>query len=137
MARVGHDGQNRIMSSLDVANPGNWYRLINRLMWIWRGIDPWKIKEVLARIAASRAPHTNDRLLDTVIGYRGGNWIYEWSHHRGWSGSSAHWKALTALPWRATGYRRSYPHLKGDITGGAGADAGQSRLGRGGQTPAA
>ncbi len=51
--------------------------MINRLMWIWRGIDPREILDVQARIVMSDAERTDDDLYDTVIGYRGGNWIYE------------------------------------------------------------
>lgn len=121
VARVHHGGQKSILSALDGANPGNWYRLINRLMWIWRGINPWEIEEVLARIAASRAPHTDDRLLDTVIGYRGGNWIYEWSHQgMAWQqramenvdGTAAARDWLHAARFYSIA---SYPHLKGDM----------------------
>ena len=53
--------------------------MLNRLLWSWRGLSPLEIGEVLARIAASRAERTSEAWLDTVIGYRGGNWIYEWS----------------------------------------------------------
>ncbi|HCU1117915.1 TPA: alpha/beta hydrolase, partial [Morganella morganii] len=52
-------------------HPG-WYRMINRLMWAWRGIPPLETEEVLSRIAASDAPRSDDALLDTVIGYRRG-----------------------------------------------------------------
>lgn len=121
VARVHHCGQSEILSALDGANPGTWFRLINRLMWIWRGINPWEIEEVLSRIAASRAPHTDDRLLDTVIGYRGGNWIYEWSHQGMiWqqramdavNGASAARDWLQAARFYSIA---SYPHLKGDM----------------------
>jgi esterase FrsA len=53
--------------------------MINRLMWIWRGIDPREILDVQARIVMSEAERTDSELYDTVVGYRGGNWIYEWS----------------------------------------------------------
>lgn len=55
-----------------------WYRNIESTTWIWRGVDPIELEEVLARIAASKAPRSDDNKLDTVIGYRSGNWIYEW-----------------------------------------------------------
>jgi hypothetical protein len=33
--------------------------MINRLMWIWRGVDPKEILDVQARIAMSTAEHTD------------------------------------------------------------------------------
>ncbi|AFJ48190.1 esterase FrsA [Shimwellia blattae] len=68
-----------ISSALDGRTDHRWYRLLNRLLWVWRGVDPREIIEVLSRIAASKAERTSDDLFDTVVGYRGGNWIYEWS----------------------------------------------------------
>ncbi len=32
-----------------------------------------------ARIVMSEAERTDPELFDTVIGYRGGNWIFEWA----------------------------------------------------------
>ena len=58
----------------------NWYRTIQRLQWIWRGIFPIEIEEVLSRIAIFDAPRSNDKFIDTVVGYRRGNWSFEWSH---------------------------------------------------------
>lgn len=77
--RVHHHRPLSINSTLDGENHAGWYRMINRLLWAWRGLPPQEISEVLARIAVSRVEHTDEQLLDTVIGYRGGNWIYEWS----------------------------------------------------------
>lgn len=68
-----------VHSSLDGEAESNWYRMINRPMWAWRGIDPIEVETVLARIAVSKNERTNEALLDTVVGYRGGNWIYEWA----------------------------------------------------------
>jgi len=56
----------------------SWYRVLNDLLWAWRGVDPIEINQVLARIAASDAKRSNSQWLDTVVGYRNGNWIYEW-----------------------------------------------------------
>jgi len=114
------DGQSPILATLDGTNPQNWYRMINRLLWIWRGIDPWEIEEVLARIAASKTDRTDGGLLDTVIGYRPGNWIYEWSHQgmvwqqRGMDEpepeqAGRHW--LRAANFYSIA---AYPHLCGD-----------------------
>lgn len=94
--------------------------MINRLMWIWRGVDPWEIEDVLSRIAASKADRSNEQLLDTVIGYRGGNWIYEWAKQ------GADWQqraiesgidAQTGQFWLNAANLYSiaaYPHIKGD-----------------------
>lgn len=119
--RTHHAGQQRVLSALDGSNPTSWYRMINRLMWIWRGLSPWEIEEVLARIAVSQAERTRDQLLDTVVGYRSGNWIYEWSHQamlwqqRGMEATDPavagqHWLQAASLYSIA-----SYPHLKGDV----------------------
>ncbi|MEN4910844.1 esterase FrsA [Erwinia amylovora] len=78
MRRVHHHPFT-IHSAPDGAIPVGWYRMIDRLLWAWRGLSPQEIIEVLARIAVSTSKRTDERLLDTVIGYRGGNWIYEWS----------------------------------------------------------
>ncbi|MFP1496578.1 alpha/beta hydrolase [Escherichia coli] len=72
-----------MQSALDGKTIPHWYRMINRLMWIWRGIDPREILDVQARIVMSDAERTDDDLYDTVIGYRGGNWIYGKVGHPG------------------------------------------------------
>lgn len=71
--------QPAVQSALDGKTVPHWYRMINRLMWIWRGIDAREILEVQARIVMSEADRTDSELYDTVVGYRGGNWIYEWA----------------------------------------------------------
>jgi hypothetical protein len=45
--------QPAVQSALDGKNVPHWYRMINRLMWIWRGIDPREILDVQARIVMS------------------------------------------------------------------------------------
>ncbi|UJF18830.1 esterase FrsA [Vibrio sp. SS-MA-C1-2] len=57
----------------------HWYRVLKRAQWIWLGIDPIEQEEILAKIANSGAERSDPDLLDTVIGYRPGNWIYEWT----------------------------------------------------------
>lgn len=84
--RFNHGAQPPVQSALDGKTIPHWYRMINRLMWIWRGIDPREILDVQARIVMSDAERTDDDLYDTVIGYRGGNWIYEWATRR-WCGN--------------------------------------------------
>ncbi|EKO3422913.1 esterase FrsA [Vibrio fluvialis] len=56
-----------------------WYRNLRRLQWAWQGIGPVEQEEVLARIASSKHSRTEERWLDTVMGYRSGNWAYEWT----------------------------------------------------------
>ncbi len=38
--RFNHGAQPPVQSALDGKTIPHWYRMINRLMWIWRGIDP-------------------------------------------------------------------------------------------------
>lgn len=115
-----HHPTSDVHSTLDGESHAGWYRMINRLMWAWRGLPLQEISEVLARIAVSDVEHTNERHLDTVIGYRGGNWIYEWSKQ------AAMWqqKAIEAEDDAEAGecwlhaanlYSiAAYPHIKGD-----------------------
>ncbi|KAA9002443.1 esterase FrsA [Affinibrenneria salicis] len=107
-------------SALEGKTVHSWYRMINRLMWIWRGVSPLEIEEVLARIAISQAERSDSHLLDTVVGYRSGNWIYEWVKQ------GMQWQQrATDLPesedagqcWLRAANLYSiaaYPHLKGD-----------------------
>lgn len=74
-----HMTTSTVHSALDGETVPCWYRMINRLLWIWRGVDPRDILDVQARIACTQTERTNEEWLDTVIGYRGGNWNYEWS----------------------------------------------------------
>ncbi len=73
-----------------------------------------------ARIVMSDAERTDDDLYDTVIGYRGGNWIYEWAKQAmDWQQkacqeqdamrSGRYWLHASTLYNIA-----AYPHLKGD-----------------------
>lgn len=101
---------------------GDWYRDIDKATWVWRGIDAIELSDVQARIVMSTNPRSNDQLLDTVIGYRSGNWIYEWALQ------ASIWqkKALTIADENQTLAARywlkaallysfaSYPHLKSD-----------------------
>ncbi|AKJ42803.1 UPF0255 protein [Pragia fontium] len=112
-----------INSPLDGETQSNWYRMINKTVWAWRGVDPIEVEEVLSRIAASTNERTDNLMLDTVVGYRGGNWIYEWAKQ------GMHWQkeALDLAckdPAKAGRYWlkachlysiASYPHLRGDV----------------------
>lgn len=79
LVRRRHHTTPPLQSTLDGETQRSWYRMINKLMWVWRGLSPQEISEVLARIAISRETRTRDDRLDTVVGYRSGNWIYEWA----------------------------------------------------------
>ena len=47
-----------MQSALSGNHVDHWYRLINRLMWIWRGVTPQEILDVQARIVMSEAERT-------------------------------------------------------------------------------
>ncbi len=96
-----------------------WYRHVRRLQWAWQGIDPIEQESVLAHIARSDASRTTDQWLDTVIGYRSGNWNYEWTRlgmqHQSKANelegdASAEELFSAALCFSIAGY----PHLKND-----------------------
>jgi len=107
-------------SALDGANVPHWYRMINRLLWVWRGVDPREILDVQARIVMSQAERTDSDLYDTVVGYRGGNWIYEWATQAmKWQQKASQTQddALSGRQWLHASNLYSiaaYPHLKGD-----------------------
>ncbi|NUF26987.1 alpha/beta hydrolase [Gilliamella sp. ESL0254] len=65
------------ISALDGEIDSRWYRIINPILWHWRGLPKLEAEAVLSKIAASTRHHTNDNWLDTVVGYQSGNWIYE------------------------------------------------------------
>ncbi|MGG7445775.1 esterase FrsA [Kosakonia oryzendophytica] len=113
--------QPQVQSTLDGKNVPHWYRMLNRLMWIWRGVDAREILEVQARIVMSQAERTEPELYDTVVGYRNGNWIYEWSvqamlwqqkamQEERVDVSGRHWLHACSLYSIA-----AYPHIKGDM----------------------
>ncbi|QIQ21377.1 esterase FrsA [Zophobihabitans entericus] len=64
-------------SVLEGESNSRWYRVLNTLLWHWRGIPTLEIEAVLSRIAVSDKKHSDDNWLDSVIGYQSGNWIYE------------------------------------------------------------
>lgn len=109
-----------IHSALEGDSAPCWYRTINRLMWLWRGIDPLEVEAVLSRIAVSTAERSDAQLLDTVIGYRSGNWIYEWSNQAmQWQqhGQEEQDEEKASEYWlRAANFYSiaAYPHIKGD-----------------------
>lgn len=118
--RFNRGPQPSVQSALDGKNVPHWYRMVNRLMWIWRGVSPQEILDVQARIVMSTAERTDDDLYDTVVGYRGGNWIYEWSKQAMlWQQKAGQEQddALSGRHWLHASNLYSiaaYPHLKGD-----------------------
>ncbi|MDC6112159.1 esterase FrsA [Serratia rubidaea] len=118
--RAPHARSATMHSPLEGDTANNWYRMLNRLLWAWRGVDEVEIVEVLSRIAASAAEHSDERLLDTVVGYRNGNWIYEWVHQgMQWQQRALEQQdpLLAGKHWlRAANFYSiaGYPHLKGD-----------------------
>ncbi|EPR9131120.1 alpha/beta hydrolase, partial [Cronobacter malonaticus] len=57
--RLQHAPPPVIQSTLDGKTVPQWYRMINRLMWVWRGVDPREILEVQSRIVLSDAERTD------------------------------------------------------------------------------
>ncbi|WP_281545033.1 esterase FrsA [Grimontia sp. SpTr1] len=114
---------NGVHNALDGDSDNSWYRTLRRPQWIWQGVDPIDMEATLARIAGSDNNRSNETLLDTVVGYRPGNWSYEWTQggmkhqklaqdceEQGKQVEAAeHWlRACTHFSIAA------YPHLKGD-----------------------
>lgn len=118
--RAHRDHQPAMHLALEGQSTPHWYRMVNRLMWVWRGVSPQEILDVQSRIVMSDAERTDPELYDTVVGYRGGNWIYEWAKQAMlWQQkacqetdeklSGRHWMHASKLYSIA-----AYPHLKGD-----------------------
>ena len=123
LVRLANVVDTPIHSALDGDSEVGWYRVLRRPQWIWQGIDPIEMEAILSRMANSEAPRTRADLLDTVIGYKPGNWVYEWCQ----SGAMYHKAAralleqgekakaaeqlLTASMYYSIG---AYPHIKGD-----------------------
>lgn len=103
-----------------IAPESRWYRSLDKLTWIWRGIPPLEIEEVLARIAQSSQRRSCEVRLDTVIGFRSGNWTFEWSMQAaGWQQRAQQEsdRALSGQHWlRAASLFNiaAYPFLAGD-----------------------
>ena len=112
-----------IHNAIDGDSETGWYRVLRRPQWVWQGVDPIELEAILARMANSEAPRTDDGLLDTVIGYKPGNWIYEWSQSGAMYQRTARElvdtgktdKAAQMLLTASMYYSiAAYPHLKGD-----------------------
>lgn len=108
---------------MDGESKNGWYRLLKFLLWAWQGVDMIDCYDVLARISASKNKRSHEDILDSVIGFRPGNWSYEWTQ-KGMSyqkkGNDFSQQGLDLLAKEAY-YSASqlysiasYPHLKSD-----------------------
>ncbi|WP_354624153.1 esterase FrsA [Psychromonas sp. MME2] len=57
----------------------NWYRLLKFMLWAWQGLDIIDCYEVLAHITSATNKRSDPHILDSVTGFRSGNWNYEWT----------------------------------------------------------
>ncbi|KAB1455469.1 esterase FrsA [Vibrio panuliri] len=108
-----------LLDEMREKNNSSWYRNLHRLQWSWQGIDPIEMEEVLARIAGSPHSRTHDQWLDTVMGYRSGNWAYEWTKlgmlHQKRANDLAGDRAADELFNASLCFSiAGYPHLKND-----------------------
>ncbi len=110
-------------NAIDGDSDNSWYRILRRPQWIWQGLDPIEMEATLARIAVSDNERTSEKLLDTVVGYRPGNWSYEWTQEGMRFQRQAKVleeqgdKKAAADAWLKASTHFSiaaYPHLKGD-----------------------
>ncbi|KXF79820.1 esterase FrsA [Enterovibrio coralii] len=118
-----NQGLSAMHNALDGDSDNSWYRILRRPQWIWQGVDPIEMEETLARIAVSDNDRSSEKLLDTVVGYRPGNWSYEWTQcgmrHQKTAQSldESGNKSDAANKWLLASTCFSiaaYPHLKGD-----------------------
>ncbi len=107
------------LTQLEQKSQFPWYRNVRRLQWAWQGIDPMDQERVLARIASSKHERSKDEWLDTVTGYRSGNWAYEWTQlgveHQKRAAELSGDDAAEELYKASLSFSiAGYPHLKGD-----------------------
>ncbi|MDP2533269.1 esterase FrsA [Photobacterium damselae subsp. piscicida] len=122
LVKIAHS-DTAVHNAIDGDSETGWYRVLRRPQWIWQGVAPIVLEEVLARIASTEAPRTDDALLDTVIGYRPGNWNYEWSQIAGryhkqarYQASQGNKETAAELMFKSSIHYSiaAYPHIKGD-----------------------
>jgi len=108
---------------MDGENQNGWYRLLKFMLWSWQGLDIIDCYDVLSHISASNNKRSNEDILDSVIGFRTGNWIYEWTQQgmryqkKGNEfAKQGDRKAAKKAYYCASQFYSvaSYPHLKGD-----------------------
>ncbi len=119
-----HAGSKEQLASIQANSQSSWYRALRRMQWIWQGLSAIEIEYVLSNIAASDSNPNETHWLDTIAGYRPGNWSYEWTQlgmqhqTKAQQLQQQHEKAhdvadeyyLASLCFSIA----SYPHLKGD-----------------------
>ncbi|PSW19607.1 esterase FrsA [Photobacterium sanctipauli] len=123
LVKLANVADKPVHNALDGDSEAGWYRVLRRPQWAWQGVDPIEMEAIFARMAKSDAPRTRDDLLDTVIGYKPGNWVYEWCQSAAayqkagrallsnGDKSKAADKLLTASMYYSIA---AYPHIKGD-----------------------
>ena len=108
---------------MDGEERDGWYRLFKPLYWAWQGNDMLEYYDVLARISVSKNSRSDDAVLDSVVGFRSGNWSYEWTqqgmHHqkKGKEYASLGNDELAKKSYHQASQfysLASYPHLKTD-----------------------
>ena len=108
---------------MDGEEKEGWYRLFKYMQWAWRGLNFIETADIIARIAASKNSRSDEQLLDSVIGFRSGNWAYEWTqvgmmHQKAgaaYAEAGEDEKAKESYYQASQFYcNASYPHLKTD-----------------------
>lgn len=100
-----------------------WYRLLKFMLWSWQGLDIIDCYEVLAYISSSTNERSDEHILDSVTGFRPGNWNYEWTQKameyqkqaNQFAKAEDHENAQKAYYKASQFYSvASYPHLRND-----------------------
>jgi len=108
---------------MDGEKQNGWYRLLKFMLWAWQGLDIIDCYDVLAHISASTNKRSDEGILDSVIGFRKGNWAYEWTQQGMRQQKKGNEfaklgdrKAAKKAYYCASQFYSvaSYPHLKGD-----------------------
>ncbi|WP_028864103.1 esterase FrsA [Psychromonas aquimarina] len=119
-SKKNHKQDNVIM---DGEEQDGWYRLLKFMLWSWQGLDLIDCYDVLSHISVSKNKRSDEEVLDTVIGFRPGNWSYEWTQKgmfyqkqgNEFAKEGDKEKAKEAYYTASQFYSvASYPHLKGD-----------------------
>lgn len=117
-----HSDSQAMLDEKQESEQNAWYRQLPRPQWAWQGLDPIEIESVLSRIASSSIATNHPKWLDTVAGFRHGNWCYEWTqqgmmHQRSALHAddlSAEQKSRQLFVASLCFSLASYPHLKQD-----------------------
>ncbi len=108
---------------MDGEEQNGWYRLLKFMLWSWQGLDLIDCYDVLSHISASTNKRSDEDILDSVIGFRPGNWSYEWTQQgmlyqkqaNEFAKQGQREKAKQAYYCASQFYSvASYPNLKGD-----------------------